>query len=166
MEFVIWNFTIDMEEIKARKELQVSAIENGTVIDHIPAKSVFQVVRILGLEDCREQILFGTNLESKKYGRKGIVKVANRFFESEEINKIALAAPTATLIVIRNYQVTEKKRVQIPDQIVKFVKCVNPNCITNHENMITRFNVVDKENIKLQCHYCEKTTDKTNLEFI
>ena len=94
-----------------RKELQVSAIENGTVIDHIPSKNVFQVVRILGLEEGNEQVLFGTNLESKKYGRKGIIKLANRFFESDDINKIALAAPTATLIVIRNYQVIEKKRV-------------------------------------------------------
>ena len=149
-----------------RKELQVSAIENGTVIDHIPSKNVFQVIKILGLDLCEEQILFGTNLESKKYGKKGIVKVSNRFFQSEEINKIGLAAPTATLIVIKNYQVVEKKKVEIPGQIEKVVKCVNPNCITNRENMITRFNVVDKENIKLQCHYCEKTTDKTSLEFI
>jgi aspartate carbamoyltransferase regulatory subunit len=155
-----------MEEHKTRKELQVSAIENGTVIDHIPARNVFQVIRILGLEGCVEQILFGTNLESKKYGHKGIIKVANRFFESEEINKIALAAPTATLIVIRNYQVIEKKRVEVPDQIVKFVKCVNPNCITNHEAIPTKFNVIDKEDVKLQCIYCEKVTDKNNMKIV
>lgn len=155
-----------MDEMKTRRELQVSAIENGTVIDHIPARNVFQVIKILGLEDCREQILFGTNLESKKYGKKGIVKVANRFFESEEINKIALAAPTATLIVIRNYQVVEKKRVEIPDQIVKYVRCVNPNCITNHESIPTRFNVIDKADLKLQCIYCEKVTDKNNMTIV
>lgn len=153
-------------EQKTRKELQVSAIENGTVIDHIPARNVFQVIRILGLEDCNEQILFGTNLESKKYGHKGIIKVANRFFESEEINKIALAAPTATLIVIRDYQVKEKKKVEVPDQIVKFVKCVNPNCITNHENIPAKFDVIDKEEIKLQCIYCEKVTDKNNMKIV
>ncbi len=149
--------------------MQVSAIENGTVIDHIPARSVFQVIKLLGLESCKEQILFGTNLESKKFGKKGIVKVANRFFESDEINKIALAAPSATLIVIRNYQVVEKKRVEIPDSIFKYVRCVNPNCpncITNHEKIPTKFTVIDKEEIKLQCHYCEKATDKNNLEFI
>jgi aspartate carbamoyltransferase regulatory subunit len=155
-----------MDNEQARRELQVSAIENGTVIDHIPARSVFQVVRILGLQDCKEQILFGTNLESKKYGQKGIVKVANRFFESDEINKIAIAAPSATLIVIRDYQVVEKKKVSIPDQIYKFVRCVNPNCITNHEQIPTRFNVIDKQEIRLQCHYCEKVTDKNNMEFI
>lgn len=155
-----------MEEGKTRKELQVSAIENGTVIDHIPAKSVFQVVKILGLEECKEQILFGTNLESKKYGRKGIIKVANLFFESDEINKIAVAAPSATLIVIRNYQVVEKKKVEIPDQIFRFVRCFNPNCITNHEKIPTKFEVIDKEELRLQCIYCDKVTDKNNMVFI
>lgn len=154
-----------MEENKTRKELQVSAIEHGTVIDHIPARSVFQVVKLLGLENCKEQILFGTNLESKKFGKKGIVKVANRFFESDEINKISLAAPSATLIVIRNYQVVEKKKVEIPDSIQKYVRCVNPNCITNHEKIPTKFQVIDKKEIRLQCHYCEKVTDKNNLFF-
>ena len=155
-----------MENSDKRRELQVSAIENGTVIDHIPAKSVFQVVKILGLEDSTEQILIGTNLESKKYGRKGIIKLANRFFEHDEINKIALAAPSATLIVIRDYQIVEKTKVDIPDQVVRFVRCVNPNCITNHEKIATKFIVIDKEEIRLECHYCEKVTDKTNMVFI
>lgn len=155
-----------MDSAITRKELQVSAIENGTVIDHIPAKSVFQVVKILGLEGFGEQILIGTNLESKKYGRKGIIKLANRFFEHDEINKIALAAPSATLIVIRDYQIVEKAKVDIPDQVVRFVRCVNPNCITNHEKITTRFTVIDKEEIKLQCHYCEKVTDKASMEYI
>jgi aspartate carbamoyltransferase regulatory subunit len=155
-----------MNENKARTELQVSAIENGTVIDHIPAKSVFQVVKILGLQNCKEQILFGTNLESKKYGHKGIIKVANLFFESDEINKIALVAPSATLIVIKDYKVVEKRKVEIPDQIFRFVRCFNPNCITNHEKITTKFNVIDKVDLRLECIYCEKTTDKNNLVFI
>ena len=155
-----------MEEVKTRTELQVSAIENGTVIDHIPPKSVFQVVKMLGMENCKEQVLFGTNLESKKYGRKGIIKVANLFFQSDEINKIALVAPSATLIVSRNYLVVEKRKVEIPDQIFRFVRCFNPNCITNHEKITTKFNVIDKEDLKLECIYCEKVTGKNNLEFI
>ena len=153
-----------MKEV--RKELKVSAIENGTVIDHIPSKSVFQVVRILGLDSCEEQILFGTNLDSKKYGKKGIVKVSNRFFRDEDISKISLAAPKATLIEIRNYEVVEKKSIEIPDQVIKFVGCINPNCITNHEKIATRFKVIDKEEVKLQCHYCEKVTDKSNMKFL
>jgi len=153
-----------MEE--SRKELKVSAIENGTVIDHIPATNVYQVMRILKLDKCQEQILFGTNLESKKYGTKGIIKVRNRYFADDDLNKIAIAAPTATIIVIKDYQVIEKKQVETPDEILQFVKCVNPNCITNVEDVVTRFKVISDNGTRLQCHYCEKFTEERNMVFI
>jgi aspartate carbamoyltransferase regulatory subunit len=155
-----------MEKDETRKELKVSAIENGTVIDHIPAKSVFQVVRILNLTEVSDQILFATNLDSQKMGKKGIIKVSNKFFEPDEINKIALVAPTATLIVIRNFKVVIKKNVEVPDTVEKIVKCFNPNCITNHENIATKFTVIDKKELKLHCHYCEKITASENMEFV
>jgi len=154
-----------MEKEESRKELKVSAIENGTVIDHIPAKSVFQVIRILNLSEGGDQILFGTNLDSQKMGKKGIIKVSNKFFEPDEINKIALVAPTATLIVIKNFNVLIKKKVEVPDHVEKIVKCFNPNCITNNEAVTTRFTVIDKKDLKLQCHYCEKITASENVEF-
>lgn len=157
-----------MTEKPTRKELVVSAIENGTVIDHIPSANVFQVMRILGLDQTENQILFGTNLDSQKYGKKGIIKVQDKYFESEEVNKIALVAPTATLIEIRDYKVIRKTQVEPPESIRKIVKCVNPNCITNHENILTNFRVIreDKEASKLKCHYCEKYTDKENMVFL
>ncbi|MBP6978696.1 MAG: aspartate carbamoyltransferase regulatory subunit [Bacteroidales bacterium] len=154
-----------METQGQRKELQVSAIENGTVIDHIPALSLFQVLHILQLEGYTNQILFGTNLDSHKYGKKGIIKVSDKFFKPEEINKIALFAPTATLIEIRDYLVVKKAKVAIPDELVNMVKCFNPHCITNHEQMTTRFRVVDKTELKVQCHYCEKIMEKDNMVF-
>jgi aspartate carbamoyltransferase regulatory subunit len=147
------------------KEFKVTAIENGTVIDHIPPKSVFQVVRILHLEDSNDMVLFGTNLESKKYGKKGIVKVSNKFFKKHEINKIGLVAPNATLIVIKDYKVISKEVVKLPDTIEDIVKCFNPNCITNHEKVNTKFTVIDINEVKLSCHYCEKITDKKNMNF-
>ncbi len=149
-----------------RKELKVSAIENGTVIDHIPSQSVFQVIKILNLTKVTNQIMVGTNLESRKLGKKGIIKVSNKYFESEEINKIALVAPSATLIVIKDYTVVYKAKVEIPDHITKIVKCINPNCITNSENIITKFTVMDKEDLRLHCHYCEKVTKKDVIKFI
>jgi aspartate carbamoyltransferase regulatory subunit len=152
-----------MEE---RKELKVNAIENGTVIDHIPTHSVFQVINILGLNECDNQILFGTNLESKKYGKKGIIKVSGRYFDPDDVNKIALVAPIATLIEIKNFKVVEKKHVSIPDEVNTFVKCVNPNCITNHEDVTTKFRVTDKKEVKLMCEYCEKSTAQDNFTFI
>lgn len=150
---------------KEMRELKVTAIENGTVIDHIPANNVFQVIKILNLEHIRHQVLFGDNLDSQKYGKKGLIKVSNTFFAPDEINKIALVAPTATLIVIKNYEVVEKKKVEVPESIINLVKCFNPGCITNHESIETKFNVIDKAEMKLLCHYCEKITTKQNIVF-
>jgi len=155
-----------MSKKEIRKELKVSAIENGTVIDHIPSHSVFQVIRILNLTDYPNQLLIATNLESQKMNKKGIIKVSNKFFEPQEINKIALVAPSATLIVIRDFNVTEKKQVNIPNQVEKIVKCFNPNCITNNEEIETRFAVIDKKELKLRCRYCEKITAKDTMAFI
>jgi aspartate carbamoyltransferase regulatory subunit len=155
-----------MENKEIRTELKVNAIENGSVIDHIPQKSVFQVIRILNLDAVDNQITFGINLDSQKFGKKGIIKVTNKFFAPEEINKIALVAPQATLIVIRDYKVVEKKQVEIPDEINNIVKCFNPNCITNHETIPTRFTLISKQEIKLHCHYCEKITGKDNISFV
>lgn len=147
-----------------KRELVVSAIENGTVIDHIPAGEVYKVVKILNLDMYEDEVLIGTNLSSKKYGKKGIIKVKNKFFAETEVNKVALIAPNATLIIIKNYEVVEKRRLEIPDTIKQIVKCINPNCITNIEdNIETHFRVVDKEPLKLQCHYCEKTM--SNIRF-
>jgi len=155
-----------MEKEDPRKELKVSAIENGTVIDHIPTNSVFQVIKILKLSDYPNQLLIGTNLESRKMGKKGIIKVSNKFFKSDEINKIALVAASATLIVIKKFQVVEKKKVEIPDRVEKIVKCFNPNCITNHEDVPTLFTVINKDELKLSCHYCEKITARGNMSFL
>jgi aspartate carbamoyltransferase regulatory subunit len=148
-----------------RKELKVSAIENGTVIDHIPASAVFQVIRILKLEAFGNMVLFATNLESKKYGTKGIIKVSNKTFKAEELNKISLVAPHASVIEIRDFEVISKKIVETPDQIIGIVKCFNPNCVTNIEQLTTKFSVVDNEDIRLKCHYCEKITTRKTMEF-
>ena len=145
------------------KEFIVKAIDNGTVIDHIPSGSVFNVIKILKLDAIENQIFFGTNLDSKKLGKKGIIKVKDKYFEKDEINKIALFAPKATLIKIKDYQIIEKTTVIPPDKIEAAVKCVNPNCITNFENIKTKFKVLDKQDVKLLCHYCEKITERANF---
>jgi aspartate carbamoyltransferase regulatory subunit len=150
----------------SKKELVVSAIKNGTVIDHIPADKLFQVVRALDLKNCTDQILMGNNLVSRKLGKKGIIKCQDKFFKREEINKIALITSYATLITIRNYDVVEKIKIGIPDTIEGMVKCYNPNCITNHEKVIQKFKVIDKKDIKLQCLYCQKITKMETLSFL
>jgi aspartate carbamoyltransferase, regulatory subunit len=148
------------------KHLMVNAIKDGTVIDHIPAANLFKVIRILHLDSCQNQITFGTNLESKRLGHKAIVKISDKFFEEEETNKIALIAPNAKLNIIKNYEVVEKREVSIPNNLVGICKCANPKCVTNVENVKTKFTVEDKENLTLRCHYCEKLTEKDQIVVI
>lgn len=148
------------------KILEVSAIKDGTVIDHIPADSLFKVISILRLENIEGMITFGTNLESRRLGKKGIIKLSGVFFKDKDINRISLIAPDAKLNIIRDYKVIEKKVVQVPDEISGIAKCVNPMCITNHEKVESRFSVVDKREIQLRCHYCEKITDKEHMEIL
>jgi aspartate carbamoyltransferase regulatory subunit len=148
------------------KKLEVSAIENGTVIDHIPANVLFKVISILNLDKIDKQITFGTNLISKKLGKKAIIKLTDTFFIDKEINKIALVAPQAKLNIIRNYSVVEKRIVEVPDEIVGIAKCMNPKCISNNEKITTRFKVVSQMEVKLKCHYCEKITDKDHIEIV
>ncbi len=149
------------------KELKVSALENGTVIDHIPSNRLFIAIKILNLDNSKNPVYFGTNMSSQKYGSKGIIKISDRYFSRDEINKIALVAPTATLIEIKNYKVVSKYTVEKPNEIQGFVKCFNPKCITNHQSVPTNFKVFtdDKGIIKLLCHYCEKTTTQENMVF-
>ncbi len=148
------------------KQLSVSAIKEGTVIDHIPASALFKVVSILNLDKLDTMITIGNSLGSNKLGKKGIIKLSKVFFKDEEINKIALVAPCAKLNIIRDYDVVEKRVVEIPDEINSIAKCVNPKCITNNEKVNTRFEVVSKAEVKLKCHYCEKITDQDNIVII
>ncbi len=152
--------------MKEPKQLSVSAIQNGTVIDHIPAKNLFKVIQILGLDRFDSQITFGTNLESKKLGKKAIIKITDKYFADDDINRIALVAPDAKLNIIKDYEVIEKKVVEVPDIIIGIARCMNPKCITNFEAVTTRFKVVSKKNVALKCHYCEKITNQENLQII
>ena len=147
------------------KHLKVSAIKDGTVIDHIPTKALFKVIKILQLEDCSQMVTFGNNLDSKAMGTKAIIKIANRYFADEVVNKIALVAPHAKLNTIREYEVIEKRVVETPKEIIGIVNCFNPVCITNAENNTTRFEVISERPIALKCFYCEKITNENEMVF-
>jgi aspartate carbamoyltransferase, regulatory subunit len=146
-----------------KRELQVAALENGTVIDHIPADVMFKVVSLLEIENLTTPVTIGSNLDSKKMGRKGILKLSGKFFEEDEINRIALIAPSVKFNLIRDYEVVEKKEVRLPDHITGIVKCNNPKCITNNEPMKTRFTIIDKDNVTLRCDYCEVKIAKEDI---
>ncbi|MDR3142679.1 MAG: aspartate carbamoyltransferase regulatory subunit [Tannerellaceae bacterium] len=146
-----------------KKELHVAALENGTAIDHIPPAQLFKVAHLLELDRMNNTITIGNNFYSKKMGRKGMIKIADKFFEEDEINRIALIAPNVILNEIRDYEVISKYTVALPGELVGIVKCNNPKCITNNEPMPTRFDVIDKEKGAIKCRYCERKINKEDI---
>ena len=149
-----------------KTERQVAAIKNGTVIDHIPAEKTYQVVNLLQLETLETPVTIGYNYPSNKIGRKGIIKVSDKFFTDEEISRLSVVAQNVVLNIIHDYEVVEKKTVKTPDELRGIVKCANPKCITNNEPMNTVFHVVNKEKGILKCHYCDKEQFIEKVELV
>ncbi|MDD1710298.1 MAG: aspartate carbamoyltransferase regulatory subunit [Methanoregulaceae archaeon] len=147
----------------ARAGLLISPIQDGTVIDHITGGEALNVLKIIGITGfTSESISVATNVKSSKMGRKDIVKIENRELRKEEVDRIALIAPHATISIIRNFDVYEKKGVEIPNYLIGVVRCPNPGCISNtNEPVPSRFEVLPKG---LHCLYCEWmiTTDIKN----
>ena len=141
------------------RELLIRAIKNGIVIDHIPSEKVFAIVEILKLKEYSERITVATNMPSSSLGRKGIIKI-----EEKELNNISLLAPNVTINIIDNYEVVEKSKLDKLDKVIGLMKCDNPKCISNHENIETKFIRVEEdsnensleEKTKYKCFYCEK----------
>ena len=140
-----------------KKELAVAALRAGTVIDRVPCNMLFKAVRILGIEHMTNNVTIGNNLSSHRLGTKGIIKVADMEFAEDVLNRIALIAPNAKINIIRDYEVAEKRRVTLPDEIVGIVRCDNPKCISNNEPMRSRFTVIDRDDVTIRCHYCGHT---------
>ena len=139
------------------KELKISKIKDGTVIDHIPAGRAYEVVSILGLWRSNNLVLIAMNVDSRKMGRKDIVKVEGRFLSDRETEAIALIAPTATINIIKNYKVVKKSKVRLPSVVKGLLTCPNPTCISRVERQVeSRFEVVRKKPLILKCVYCEE----------
>ena len=149
-----------------QQAMQVSALRNGTVIDHIPAEKLFAVVNLLDVANMNSNVTIGYNLESKKLGKKGLIKISERFFSDDEINKISLVAPNVVLNTIRDYNVIEKREVEMPDEIHNLIKCNNLNCITNNEPMATHFYVANRDTHTLKCRYCEKEVNLDDIKLL
>jgi len=149
-----------------KKELSVSAIKDGTVIDHIPSSATLKVVDILDLKGIRSIISVATNLSSKTMGKKGIIKIGGKDLTKEEVDKIALIAPNATVNIIKDYDVKQKIKVALPSTINKIIKCSNPNCITNNEEVTTKFYVLNKNPLKIRCNYCERNMEKDDISLL
>lgn len=155
-----------VERKEPKKQLSISAIEEGTVIDHIPTDATFKVVDILKLNEHPGIVSIATNLNSMTLGKKGIIKVASKLLTESEFNKISVVAPEATVNIIRNFNVRQKIKVKIPDFIENVIKCSNPVCITNSEKVRTKFYITEKRPIKVKCHYCERLIKKEDIDIV
>lgn len=152
---------------KKGRTRRISQIQKGTVIDHINPHVVFQVVRILDIDDnIEDTVTVGTNLKSKALKKKGIIKISNRFLTPQMVNKLSVLSPNATVSIIEDYEVKKKYNVKLPDKVEGILKCGNNNCVTNVEEIATRFMVIEKEPLTLICEYCERSFRMEDLEVL
>lgn len=151
--------------MKPPKELKVKPIRNGTVIDHITANKALSVLKILGIPNQKNTVTIAMNVQSPEMESKDIVKIEGRELAPNEVDQIALIAPNATINIIRDYEIVEKGKVHLLNEIRGILKCTNPNCITNtNEPMITRFYVIEREPVSLRCYYCERIMEESEIE--
>lgn len=137
--------------------LQVSKIKDGTVIDHIQSDLTFRLLKLLDLKEWKNVVSVSFNLKSEKLGKKGLIKIENKELTKNQLEKIAIIAPSCTVNLISDYKVANKYKLEIPEIIHGVIKCSNPNCITNHEpSALTRFKKLKESPIVIHCTYCEK----------
>ncbi|MBE6527621.1 MAG: aspartate carbamoyltransferase regulatory subunit [Thermoplasmata archaeon] len=142
------------------KEVRLTPIRNGTVIDHIACGQALNVIKILGINENNvySSISMGIHVSSSTLGGwKDIIKIEDMELDSKKAEKIALVAPDATISIVRDYYIAEKYQVKIGERVVGLARCSNPNCITNKgEPIDPEFQVVSKYPMQLRCCYCDK----------
>ena len=139
-------------------QLQVEAIKNGSVIDHIPANLGIKILKLFNLEDPNQRVTVGLNLPSSELGHKDLIKIENVFLNEDQANQLALYAPHATVNQIENYEVSKKLKLTLPQKVTAVFACPNSNCITHNEPVNSSFAVVARnELVQLKCKYCEKS---------
>jgi aspartate carbamoyltransferase regulatory subunit len=140
-------------------QLLVRRIKDGTVVDHIENGKALIVLRVLDITGRDGNVVtVALNVPSSKHVKKDIIKVENKFLEKVETDKLALIAPHATINIIRDYKLVEKRKINLPDSIIGIFDCPNLNCVTNSEEDIrSTIDIIDKEKILLRCKYCART---------
>ena len=148
-------------------ELMVRRIKEGTVIDHIDEGKGLQVLAALQIDGRDGSLItIALNVPSGKFKKKDIIKVENRFLADDDTNKLAVIAPKATINIIKNYKLVEKRRVALPNEIDRIFRCSNPDCITNsQEHIESIMDVIDKEGRVLKCRYCGRVLDVNQLKY-
>ncbi len=141
------------------RPITIAKIEQGIVIDHIPAGRAFLIAKLLGLDAFARKtgviIVIGVNFDSASITKKDIIKVENLGLTQDMVNVVALIAPNATVSRIEDGQVTQKYKVEIPEWVGDIVVCPDGFCITRNEEVPGKFKVISQDPLTLKCHYCE-----------
>ena len=138
------------------KELKITPIKNGTVIDHIRRGMALKVIKILNIANGSEkEVAIALFTNSNKLGKKDIVKVEDMELGPKDVNRLAILTPNATISIIRDYKVVNKFKVQLPKQVEGIAKCENLNCITNQKEPVSpKLIRVTEEPPNYRCFYC------------
>ncbi len=155
---------MNKEEMIKKLKVRVTPIGNGTAIDHINPGMGLKIVEVLGMDE-KNGAAIALNTESKrmKEKRKDLILMEDRFLTENELNKIKLLARNATVNTIKNYKIEKKEKLDLPKKAEGILKCINPICITNHEELKTKFSI-KKEPVKAKCFYCETSMDKEEIK--
>ena len=154
-----------MAKDEAKQQIKVSALKQGTVVDHLKRGTALRAVQVLNLNKEPGTVTIGINLDSRTYGAKDLIKIENRELTKEEVNQIALLSPDATFSIIRDFKVVEKRFPELPEVIVGLVNCTNPQCVTNHYDDVTsKFIVLQNKPVKVRCHYCERIFSEEDID--
>ncbi|HEY8109680.1 MAG TPA: aspartate carbamoyltransferase regulatory subunit [Candidatus Nitrosotenuis sp.] len=147
--------------------LIVRRIKDGTVIDHVEGGRGLKVLEALGIDGKDGNVItIALNVPSGKFSKKDIIKVENKFLQDFDTNKLAVISPKATINIIKDYKLVEKRRVFLPNKIEKIFRCSNPDCITNsNEDIESTMDVIDKTGLVLRCKYCTRILDVNQLKY-
>ena len=150
-----------------QSELMVRRIKEGTVIDHIDEGKGLQVLNALRIDGKDGSLItIALNVPSGKFKKKDIIKVENKFLKDDDTNKLAVIVPNATINIIKNYKLVEKRRVALPNEVDRIFRCSNPDCITNStEHIESVMDVIDKKGRVLKCRYCSRVLDVNQLRY-
>ena len=140
------------------EKLKIDKISKGTVIDHIDAGYALTILSLTGLDESKNLMTIGVNVSSQKFQTKDIIKIEGVFLNETQMQQISILSPNATISLIDNYKVIEKKKVKMPKVIKKLILCTNQTCISNSEKepISSEFIVIEEKPLKIQCIYCER----------
>lgn len=146
------------------KTLSVSAIQNGTVIDHIAPGQALRIIHMLHLLEKNLRITVGLNLNSKRLKLKDLIKIENYILTNKDANEVTIFAPAATINIIKNFEVVEKFVISLPESVCNVFVCPNPSCITHVEQVESFFQISEhSKQVQLRCKYCEKIFDRNQV---